>query len=518
MKRNILALVMGVLALIACKAKSPQADAPNEVESPTLSITAWSARTELFMEYPPLVSGTGAAFAVHLTDLRSFRPLSEGKAIIELEKDAKVTRFESKGTSRPGIFRVDATPGGPGPYRARLRVSAPKLEDLHELGDVLVHESKAAALAKIKPEGQQDEAIRFLKEQQWGSEFATEVAVPRRIQETLQVPAIVRPRGGGEGSAISPVRGRVLPSPRLPLPGQRVQQGEVVASIAPFTATPQDPAGLRLELAQAETDLAQARQQRTRLEALLQEHAIPARRVDEMKAEEARAQARVEAARARIAQFDRTRSGVAGDDSNTAPFQVRAPLGGIVTTLSAVPGGAVEAGQELVHIVAVDRVWVVAEVPEAHSGALVGLQRAEIGIPGTAPSIHVPGSRGKIEHIAPIVHPESRRIPVILDVSNRDGLFRIGQSLSVRLGSGEAVERVSVPVSSIVDDGGRSVVFVQIAGESFQRRTVRTGSIGQGYQQVLDGVQPGERVVSKGAYSIRLAALSTQIPAHGHVH
>ena len=114
--------------------------------------------------------------------------------------------------------------------------------------------------------------------------------------------------------------------------------------------------------------------------------------------------------------------------------------------------------------------------------------------------------------------PESRRIPVIFDVANHDDLLRIGQSLSVRLGTGEAAERVSVPLSAVVDDGGRPVVFVQVAGESFQRRAVRTGPTERGYVQILEGVQPGERVVSKGAYSIRLAALSTQIPAHGHVH
>src|SRR5437867_4345371 len=100
-----------------------------------------------------------------------------------------------------------------------------------------------------------------------------------------------------------------------------------------------------------------------------------------------------------------------------------------------------------------------------------------------------------------IVDPESRRIPVIFDVANHDGLLRIGQSLFVRLGIGEAAELVSVPVSAVVDDGGRPVVFVQVAGESFQKRAVRSGPTEQSYVQILEGIQPGERVVSKGAYS-----------------
>jgi hypothetical protein len=36
--------------------------------------------------------------------------------------------------------------------------------------------------------------------------------------------------------------------------------------------------------------------------------------------------------------------------------------------------------------------------------------------------------------------------------------------------------------------------------------------------QVMSGVSAGERVVTKGAYLVRLASLSTQVPSHGHVH
>ena len=469
--------------LAGCSARPPQTEAPVGAESPTLSLTRWSSRTELFIEYPPLVQGESAAFAVHLTDIRSFRPLGEGTVILELEKDGKLTRFECKGPSRPGIFRVDARPGG-------------------GRGD-----------PRCRPQGAR------LKEQQWSSDFATEIAVPRKIRQSSQVPATIRPRGGGEGSVISPVLGRLLSSPRPPVPGQHVKQGEVVASVVPFTPTPQDLAGLRLELSQAETDLAQAERQRIRLERLLEERAVPARRVEEIKADEARARARVEAARARLAQFDRTRSGsLLAEDLRAISFELRAPLGGVVTSFSAVAGGTAEAGQEIFHILAVDRVWVIAQIPEADSALLSGLKEAELEIPGTANAIPIPGPRANIERIGRIVDPESRRIPVIFGVANHDGLLRIGQSLFVRLGVGEAAERVSVPVSAVVDGGGRPVVFVQVAGESFQRRAVRTGPTERDYVQILEGIQPGERVVSKGAYSIRLAALSTQIPAHGHVH
>ena len=52
----------------------------------------------------------------------------------------------------------------------------------------------------------------------------------------------------------------------------------------------------------------------------------------------------------------------------------------------------------------------------------------------------------------------------------------------------------------------------------FERRPVRLGARADGYVHVFEGVEPGERVVHRGAYLIRLAAMSTQIPVHGHVH
>jgi len=77
---------------------------------------------------------------------------------------------------------------------------------------------------------------------------------------------------------------------------------------------------------------------------------------------------------------------------------------------------------------------------------------------------------------------------------------------------------LAVPESAIVDDAGRPVVFVQAAGESFLRRPVRLGIRDSGNIGILEGVTRGERVVTAGAYQIRLAALSPQVPAHGHVH
>jgi multidrug efflux pump subunit AcrA (membrane-fusion protein) len=78
--------------------------------------------------------------------------------------------------------------------------------------------------------------------------------------------------------------------------------------------------------------------------------------------------------------------------------------------------------------------------------------------------------------------------------------------------------RPVVPAAAVVDDAGRPVVFVQRDGETFERRAVTIGARTGDLVQIIDGVTPRDRVVTKGAYLVRLASLSTSVPAHGHVH
>ena len=77
---------------------------------------------------------------------------------------------------------------------------------------------------------------------------------------------------------------------------------------------------------------------------------------------------------------------------------------------------------------------------------------------------------------------------------------------------------MTVPESAVVNDAGQPVIFVQVGGESFERRAVTLGNREGGAVQVTGDVAPGERIVVRGAPLIRLAALSPQVPAHGHTH
>jgi hypothetical protein len=91
-------------------------------------------------------------------------------------------------------------------------------------------------------------------------------------------------------------------------------------------------------------------------------------------------------------------------------------------------------------------------------------------------------------------------------------------ALSLLIESAVAQEALAVPLSAIVDEDGRAVVFVQLAGETFGKKYPELGVRDADRVQVVDGVDSNDRIVTQGAYAIRLASVSTSIPAHGHSH
>jgi cobalt-zinc-cadmium efflux system membrane fusion protein len=257
----------------------------------------------------------------------------------------------------------------------------------------------------------------------------------------------------------------------------------------------------------------QAQRDRARAERLLAAGAVPARRAEDARAVEATVQARLQAAQTRLAQYDATRT-ADGVETGGKRFLMRAPISGILSESSAVSGANVETGKILFRIVDIDALLVSGVVPESEFGKLRQLSGAEIEMPDTG-QIR-PANR--LVAIGRLVDPATRTVPVTYEVDNRDQRLAVNQTVFLRLLLTPAGRMPVIPESAIIDDGGRPVVFVQKGGETFLRRPVKLGVHNGGMVQVLEGVSPGDRVVTKGAYLIRLSTISNSVPAHGHIH
>lgn len=509
MKRFAILTLTAVL-LAGCT-RHPNDPNPS-AEQRTIAVTRWSDKTELFMEHPLLIAGQTARFAIHFTSLRDFKPLTEGRVTVELvQGNSVVHAFATDSPSRPGIFGVDVHPSSAGIYTLRVRLASRAATDAHDIPDVRVSaDAKQAAASAGEPEG--EEAIPFLKEQQWKMDFATDPVTNASLRASIRVPAEVQPPTGGQAEIVAPVAGRLSAPGNMPAVGMKVSKGQVLVRLIPRTSMPADRAALESAYAQAKGQYELAQRDRERAERLFAARAVPAKRAEEARAAEASAEAQWKAANDRLRQDAVSRTS-AGELSGEGVFQLRSPIAGVVAETVATPGAAVEEGTRLFRIIATDTVHVVASVPESELPQLRSVTGADLEFNGAPPvPLSQPLSVGRV------VDPSSRTVSVIYSLSNRDHKLAVGQAVFLRIFTGTAVDAAAIPESAVVDDGGRSIVFVQIAGESFARRPVALSSREGGRIQVLDGVKPGERVVSRGAYLIRLAALSTQIPAHGHVH
>jgi len=508
-KRTILLLTVLCL-LTGCRKETPPPRAPEDPKP--ISVTRWTDKTELFMEYPPLVAGEKVRFAVHFTDLRTFKPVAKGHVVLQMVGGGGETEvFATDAPSRPGIFGVDVSPKSAGTYSMAVQLNSPDLHDLHSVGAVTVYAD--AKQRGIVPPEEKRESISFLKEQQWAMEFSTEPTKERQLRESFRVPGEIRPRTGGEAEVTAPIAGRLSSSQIAAAIGTLVSKGQVLAALVPRAANASDRASLELAISEATIALSLARKDLDRVERLLAAGAVPAKRVEEAKGRESTEAARLAAAQRRLEQYEATRQ-AQGDSGKDALFLLRSPIAGVVAESHATAGASVEEGKSLYKVVAVDTVHAVANVPENEAVRLRQVSGAEVEIPGVAR----PVALSKPISIGRIVDPGSRTLSVVYAADNSKRLLSVGQSVFIRLYTSVIAKATAVPASAVIDDGGRPVVFVQLGGESFERRPVRLGSQESGYVQVLDGTKPDERVVTQGAYLIRLAALSPQIPSHGHVH
>jgi RND family efflux transporter MFP subunit len=501
--------VFAAALLAACSRNPEAASSPRKPEAvEPLKATVWTEKGELYLEYPALVAGQRERFAIHLTRLADFKAVKAAVCEVQITHDGVPETFPCDPSTHPGIFGANVGPKSAGAARLQILVNGPDLTETFDVGDVRIASDGASA---EKPSEVKEETIPFSKEQQWALDFGTQKAVEKGLRDTFRVAAETLPRTGGEAAAIAPVSGRVVIGRTLTI-GTLVEKGVELATVVPPAGAVIDPASLQLAEAEAKIALDQAQRDRARAERLLAAGAVPARRAEDARAVEATAQARLHGAQARIAQYNETRSGEG--DGGARRFLVRAPITGIVFESNAVSGANVEIGAVLLRIVDTNSLYVSGVVPESELPKLRQLSGAEIEVPQSAQIRPV----NRLVTVGQLVDPDTRTVPVTYEVDNRDHQLAVNETVFLRLLLNSAGKTPVVPESAVIDDAGRPVVFVQKAGETFQRRPVKLGVRNSGMVQVLEGIVVGDRVVTKGAYLIRLSTMSSAVPAHGHVH
>ena len=454
------------------------------------AVTLWTEKTELFVEYPALLVDEPGKLLVHLTALSDFTPLRSGKLTLRFEPEGGGATVEvvQETPRSPGIYGPVVTLPAAGRWNLRLRVESPQVEDVLVVPDLPVYASHADL---PEPEPESGEGIAFLKEQQWQTPgFRTAFAAAGSLPAGIEAPGEIVPAAGHYAEIGAPVAGLVDPEGAsvAPAPGERVEERELLAVLTPALGESGSAvAAARAELREAENDYDRARR-------LLAVEAVPERRVEESRI-------RLDAARETLAGL--TAGGVVAADGR---IRLRAPIAGVVAQRDLAPGSRVAAGDRLFTIVDPSVVWLRAHVPAAEAPRI----GAEAGATFVLEGGGARGAASRTVAVGSMVDPETRTVPVLYEVENPEATIKVGAHARVTVHTGELAHGVVVPDAAVLEEDGRPVAYVQLEGESFERRELVLGP--------RAGVSPGDRMVTGAAYQVHLASLSTAVPAHGHGH
>jgi membrane fusion protein, heavy metal efflux system len=387
--------------------------------------------------------------------------------------------------------------------------------------------AEEAAPAAANPTG----TVKFLMEQQWLIRMklakAEQQWVARQITSTGRVIAAQHNQ-----AIVAPPVGGIISGGQLPRVGQQVKQGQTLAVLTqrPTAAeSAQIAAGnaqLRVEQArmdaerrrlvqvanEAQVRLNQAKTEYERAQRLYERKAYSQRQLQAAEADYKAAQASLAAATEQATALGGPAGRLGGVGIPTS-YAVRTPISGTVVKVSKARGEQVAPGEQIVEIVNLDTVWVEAPIFEKDLSYL-SRQAKPVFTTAAYPGVEFSGT---IFDVGAVIDEKSRAATVTFEVPNRDHTLRIGMQANVRLDAGEGGNALIVPRESVLDNEGKKIVYVLLSGEEFQRREVTLGGEYGDKVAVLSGLEPGERVVTQGAYQIRLQELRpAEAGAHSH--
>lgn len=198
------------------------------------------------------------------------------------------------------------------------------------------------------------------------------------------------------------------------------------------------------------------------------------------------------------------------DGRPTVRIPVYSPLSGVVIEKNVIEGGYVKDGDPLFTIADLSTVWVEADVFESDQALLRPGQRVDITLqsyPGRTFS-------GKIMLINPFLDPKTRTVKVRVMLPNPE--FKLKPEMIVQATIREPLgDCLAVPLSAVMDNGRRKIVWVETAPGTFAARQVVVGASAGDMVQILSGLAAGERVAASGGYLIDSESQFRNVPS-GH--
>ena len=316
---------------------------------------------------------------------------------------------------------------------------------------------------------------------------------PKSFRQVIKASGEVQAAQGNESTIVASVSG-VVSFQRSVTEGMQVGKGATIMTISASKLQDGDPAErarIAYEAAKADFD---------RASRLVKSQIVSQKEFNAIKEKYENAKVAYEA----IAK-NQTKSGVA----------VSAPMGGYIKNLLVKEGDYVAVGQPLATVTQNNRLFLRADVSERYYKYLNGITSANFKTPYDNQVYELEALNGKLLSYGKSAG--SFYVPVTFSFDNKGDIIP-GSFVEIYLLSKDMENTIALPVEALTEEQGLYFIYIQKCAESYKKQEVKLGASNGKEVQILSGVNPGDKVVVKGAYHVKLASASNALPAHSHEH
>ena len=208
----------------------------------------------------------------------------------------------------------------------------------------------------------------------------------------------------------------------------------------------------------------------------------------------------LKAARKRLALWDITQPQIRQLEKRGSAVDyvpILSPVSGTVIEKNIVDGSAVKVGQRLMRIADLSTVWVEGEIYEYE----IPLVKVGMDVEVVLPELPGKNLPGKVAYIYPYMEARTRTTKVRVELDNKEGQLKPDMYAHVHLNI-DLGKRLVVPEGAVLYAGTSRVVFIDLGNGQLQPRKIKTGWRNADVIEVLEGLKPGDRVVTSGNFLI----------------
>ena len=316
---------------------------------------------------------------------------------------------------------------------------------------------------------------------------------PKAFRQVIKASGEVQSAQGNESTIVANVSG-VVSFQRSVTEGMQVGKGTALMSISASNLQDGDPAErarIAYESAKADFD---------RASRLVESQIVSQKEFNAIKEKYESAKLAYEAL-----SKNQTKNGVS----------VTSPMGGYIKNLLVKEGDYVAVGQPLATVTQNNRLFLRADVSERYYKYLNGITSANFKTPYDNQVYELEALNGKLLSYGKSAG--SFYVPVTFSFDNKGDIMP-GSFVEIYLLSKPMENTIALPIEALTEEQGLYFIYIQKCAESYRKQEVKLGASNGKEVEILSGVNPGDKVVVKGAYHVKLASASNALPAHSHEH